>query len=73
MKSDLPLVSIWCMTYNHRNYLKDAIESFLRQETDFEYEIIIHDDASTDEPLLVPTGHFHHDSFLARRQTNGAA
>lgn len=48
MKSDLPLVSIWCMTYNHRNYLKDAIESFLRQETDFEYEIIIHDDASTD-------------------------
>ena len=42
------LVSIWCMTYNHASYVKDAIEGFLAQDTNFQYEIIIHDDASTD-------------------------
>ncbi|MEY8374769.1 glycosyltransferase [Lachnospiraceae bacterium 56-18] len=42
------LVSIWCTTYNHELYIKDAIESFLAQKTNFRYEIIIHDDASTD-------------------------
>jgi glycosyltransferase involved in cell wall biosynthesis len=43
-----PLVSICCITYNHERYIRDAIESFLMQETDFPFEIIIHDDASTD-------------------------
>lgn len=43
-----PLVSICCITYNHKNYIHDAIEGFLMQKTDFPIEIIIHDDASTD-------------------------
>lgn len=43
-----PLVSICCITYNHEKYIRDAIEGFLMQETDFPFEIIIHDDASTD-------------------------
>ena len=43
-----PLVSIWCVTYNHAPYIRDAIEGFLMQETNFGYEIVIHDDASTD-------------------------
>lgn len=42
------LVSINCITYNHEDYIADAIEGFLMQETDFEFEILIHDDASTD-------------------------
>ena len=42
------LVSIWCVTYNHELYIRDAIEGFLSQKTSFKYEIIIHDDASTD-------------------------
>ena len=42
------LVTIWCITYNHELFIRDAIESFLMQKTDFRYEIIIHDDASTD-------------------------
>ena len=41
-------VSICCMTYNQVDYLKDAIDSFLKQKTDFPFEIIVHDDASTD-------------------------
>lgn len=43
-----PLVSICCITYNHVNYIRDAIEGFLIQKTSFPFEIIIHDDASTD-------------------------
>ena len=44
----VPLVSITCITYNHVNFIRDAIEGFLIQETTFPVEIIIHDDASTD-------------------------
>ncbi|RUO26268.1 glycosyl transferase family 2 [Aliidiomarina minuta] len=43
-----PLVSISCTTYNHEKFIEDALEGFLIQETDFPFEIIIHDDASTD-------------------------
>ena len=43
-----PLVSIQCITYNHENYIRDAIEGFLMQKTNFPVEILIHDDASTD-------------------------
>lgn len=43
-----PLVSINCITYNHELFIRDALEGFLMQKTDFEFEILIHDDASTD-------------------------
>lgn len=42
-------VSIVCTNYNKGPWIADAIESFLRQKTDFAYEIIIIDDKSTDE------------------------
>ena len=42
------MVSVVCITYNHELYIREAIESFLTQETNFPFEIIIHDDASTD-------------------------
>ena len=43
-----PVVSICCITYNHEPYIEDALEGFLIQKTDFPFEILIHDDASTD-------------------------
>ncbi len=43
-----PLVSISCVTYNHAKYIKQCLDSFLSQETTFPFEIVIHDDASTD-------------------------
>ena len=47
-KVETPVVSVCCMTYNHEKYIEDALEGFLIQETNFPYEVIIHDDASTD-------------------------
>lgn len=44
----MPVVSICCITYQHVNFIRDAIEGFLMQETTFPVEIFIHDDASTD-------------------------
>ena len=41
-------VTIWCITFNHAEYLADALESFVRQKTSYKYEIVIYDDASTD-------------------------
>ncbi|HPW37667.1 MAG TPA: glycosyltransferase, partial [Syntrophorhabdus sp.] len=43
-----PFVSIGCTTFNHGKYIRECIEGFLLQKTDFPIEIIIHDDASTD-------------------------
>ncbi|WP_304544130.1 glycosyltransferase [Sulfurimonas microaerophilic] len=44
-----PIVSICCTTYNHQNYIAEALDSFLMQETNFVFEIIVRDDASTDK------------------------
>lgn len=41
-------VSIICNTFNHEKYIRDALEGFVSQKTNFKYEILIHDDASTD-------------------------
>lgn len=43
-----PKVSVVLISYNEENYIAQALESIIRQKTDFAYEIICHDDASTD-------------------------
>lgn len=43
-----PVVSVICHTFNHARYLRDAVGGFLSQLTDFPFEVIIRDDASTD-------------------------
>ncbi len=45
---DTPVVSILCIAYNHADYIDRTICSFLSQVTSFPFEVIIHDDASTD-------------------------
>ena len=42
------LVSICCITYNHEKFINKCIDGFLLQKTKFNFEILIHDDASTD-------------------------
>ena len=44
----LPVVSICSITYNHESYIEEAIDSFLMQETDFPFEIVVGEDYSTD-------------------------
>lgn len=48
MNNDI-LVSICCLTYNHESCLRQCLDGFLAQQTDFGVEVIIHDDASTDK------------------------
>lgn len=43
-----PVVSVCCLTYNHESYIREALDGFLMQNTNFKYEILVHDDASTD-------------------------
>jgi len=43
-----PLVSVHLLTYNHVDYIQDAVDSVLMQEVDFPIEIVIGDDESTD-------------------------
>lgn len=50
---DKLMVSICCITYNHEKYISEALESFLMQKTSFKYEILIHDDASTDNTAKI--------------------
>jgi len=46
--TSLPLVSVAIVTFNHAAYIKKCIDSILSQQTNFLFDILIHDDASTD-------------------------
>lgn len=43
-----PVVSIICIAYNHERYIESALRGFLSQDCRHPFEILIHDDASTD-------------------------
>lgn len=53
MIENLPLVSISCLTYNHEKFIGQAIESFIHQKTNFPFEVLLHDDASTDNTAAI--------------------
>lgn len=42
------IISVICLTYNQNKYIEKCLDSLVNQETSFAYEILIHDDASTD-------------------------
>ena len=52
-ETNTPLVSIRCITYNHEKYIRDALEGFVMQKTNFKFEAIVHDDASTDNTAAI--------------------
>ncbi|MBD1552151.1 glycosyltransferase family 2 protein [Pseudomonas typographi] len=43
-----PLLTITCPAYNQREYIAQTLDSFLAQQTDFPFEILVNDDASHD-------------------------
>lgn len=47
------LVSIRCMVYNHGPYLRQCLDGFVKQQTSFRFEAIVHDDASTDDSASI--------------------
>lgn len=42
-------MSVYCKAYNHEKYIRSCLEGFVNQKTNFKFEVIIHDDASTDK------------------------
>ncbi|MFA7081586.1 MAG: glycosyltransferase [Bacteroidales bacterium] len=51
--TDSPLVSIICITYNHESYIRNCLDGFINQITNFNIEILIHDDASLDNTVNI--------------------
>lgn len=48
-----PLVSVICTAYNHQDYIRETLEGFVMQQVDFPIEVIVHDDASTDDTASI--------------------
>jgi glycosyltransferase involved in cell wall biosynthesis/GNAT superfamily N-acetyltransferase len=48
IKNLVPIVVIRCTVYNHEPYLRDCLEGFVMQQTNFPFVAIVHDDASID-------------------------
>ncbi len=53
MNSVKPLVSIICCAFNHGQYIRQCLEGFLIQKTDFAFEVLVHDDASSDDTAAI--------------------
>lgn len=47
-ETELPKVSVSVVTYNHGDWLAECLESIVSQVTDFSFEVVVGDDASTD-------------------------
>lgn len=74
-KNPKPRVSILLTTYNHKEYIRNAIDSILEQNIPFEYEVIIGDDDSTDgtRDICIEYARKHPDVirlFLHKRENN---
>ena len=49
MQDKEPVVSICCITFKHEKYIRECLDGFLMQKTNFPFEVIVHDDASPDK------------------------
>ncbi len=57
--NNTPLVSISCLTYNHGQFIRKCLDGFLMQKTNFQFEVLIHDDASTDNTRAIIEEYAH--------------
>lgn len=46
-------VSVSCLVYNHAPYLRQTLDGFVNQKTNFDYEVLVHDDASSDGSVAI--------------------
>ncbi|WP_144605240.1 glycosyltransferase [Algoriphagus algorifonticola] len=54
-----PLVSVSCLSFNHANYIRQCFEGILAQKTNFPFEIVVYDDASTDGTIEIIQEYIH--------------
>ena len=60
-----PIVSVFVTCYNHEKYLDRCMEGILSQKTDYPFEVIINDDASTDSsPEIIRTYEKKHPGMI---------
>src|SRR5690606_21433837 len=72
---DSPKVSVLVQTYNHAPYIRQCLDGILMQETDFDFEILLGEDASTDgtREICIEYAQEHPDKirlFLHSRENN---
>ena len=77
MMENMPVkVSVIVLTYNHEKYIRQALDSILMQKTDFHYEILVGDDASSDKTpdILLEYKHKYPDviRLFLRKKNVGA-
>jgi glycosyltransferase involved in cell wall biosynthesis len=53
MGDETPAVSVCVITYNHAPFIRDCLQSVCAQRTSFEFEVVIGEDASSDETLSI--------------------
>ena len=79
MANDI-VVSIYCAAYNHEKYIEKTLNGFINQKTDFKYQVIVHDDASTDRTAEIikkydsafrPLGIKTPEHYTDRKQSSG--
>ena len=72
-----PLLSVCLITYNHENYIRQAIEGVLMQQVNFNWELIIADDFSTDGTRAIlkeyQQQHPNHIRLILQQKNVGAA
>ena len=47
-RNQLCKVSVFCLAYNHEPFIRKTLDGFVMQKTTFPFEVLVHDDASTD-------------------------
>lgn len=64
------MLSVVVETYNHEQYIEKCLDSILQQKVNFEYEIIVADDCSTDETVQLIERKYGDKVLLRRRNLN---
>ena len=59
-------VTIICFAYNHEKYIRRCLDGFVNQKTDFSFEVLVHDDASTDNTTDIIREYEHKYSGIIR-------
>lgn len=53
MRKSTPLVTITCVAYNEEEYIRNTLDGFVMQKTNFPFIALVHDDVSTDNTAKI--------------------